>query len=241
MFKLIHADLYKVFHRVYFYVLTLVVSALSFIVILSAHSNSTPQGDMVASILQFAVQYLSLPVMILPCLTDIVLNEEYREHTVKNTMAYGTNRVQLYSAKLITAFLLGVIMLIVVMIVFVGGALLLLPHEGLTTAIMGDFLARLGVAVVVYAACLSMAAFFSTLCSRNTLWMFLFYGVFFFTDLLLHLFKLDEGIKYVLKTQFNHISANPVSQLGMPIVVSLVTSAVFYAAGSALFCKKDVS
>lgn len=241
MLKLISADLYKVFHRAYFYVLTLVLLALSLVMVVALHTGS-PHANMASVALQVGIQYLSLPVMILPCLTDIILNEEYREHTMKNTISNGTNRVMLYSAKLVTAFLLGVIMMAVVLGIYFGSAMLILPHDAaLNSALINGFFTRIAASCAVYAACLGMTAFFSTLCSRNTLWLFLFYGAFLFTDLLLKLFRLNKGIDYLLKTQIGAISANPVTQLATPVVISLVTLVVFYAAGTVLFCKKDVT
>lgn len=241
MLKLIFADFYKVFHRTYFYVLTLVLAALAVFVVVSLHTGS-PQADTVSVALQLALQYLVMPVMVLPCLTDIVLNEEYREHTAKNTMAYGTNRVMLYSAKLITAFLLGVLMMVVVLGLYFAASMVLLQHDAaLTGALLGEFFIRIAASCVVYAACLGMAAFFSTLCSRNTLWLFLFYGAFLFSDLLLKLLRLDGGTAYLLKTQILSVSGNPVNQLLRPVLISLATLVLFYAAGTVLFCKKDMS
>jgi hypothetical protein len=240
MLKLIHADLYKVFHRAYFYVLSLIVLGLSLVLIFGLHNSSAPFNS-ASSAIQLATECITYPILLLPCLTDIVMHEEYREHMVKNTLSYGTNRFLLYSAKVLTSVILGVIMMAVALIVYCGSASLILQHDAkFTPLLFREFFARLAAACVVYIACLAMAAFFSTLFSNNALWIFLFYVAFYMSDLLLKLFRLSGGIDYLLKIQVTNIIKNPVSQLTTPIAISLVTLAVFFVAGAVLFRRKDV-
>ncbi|MCH4239165.1 MAG: ABC transporter permease [Oscillospiraceae bacterium] len=239
MLKLIHADLYKVFHRTYFYILTLIVAALSLVIVFALHGSA--QSSKVSVAFQFAFQYVSLAVMILPCLTDIVLNEDFREHTMKNTLSYGTGRLALYASKMVASIILGVLMMAVVLAVYVGGSMVVLSHDaGLTSTFVNEFMMRMGTAGVVFIASLAMASFFSTLFHHNSLWIVFFYGGFFFTDLLLKLFRLSGAVPYLLKSQLTVASGQPVDQLLKAVVISLVTLVVFFAAGAEIFCKKDI-
>lgn len=239
MFRLIRADLYKIVHRIYFYVMMLALSGLCIMILYTLH-RSGGQLNSVYAALQLAADYLVFPVMLLPLLTSIVLDEEYREHVLKNTLSYGANRSLLFASKFLTTVLLGLILLAMTLAVYLGGAMLVLPSGTLPPAAMQEFFTRIAAGCVVYIATLAMAAFFSTVFHRGSLWIFLFYGVFFLSNWLLKLFHLSSGIEYLLKTQIYKISADPVNALSAPIIISLATLALFYLAGNELFRRKDI-
>lgn len=235
MFKLIHAELYKIFHRAYFFVMALCAAALCVVLMFAM------RGENMSKSVEFGTMLLSYPVFLLPMLTQIVSAEEFRDHTLKNTLAFGTNRTALYVAKWLTAIILGVLLAAVVLVAYFGSAALLLTKDtAFTSGLMREFFTRVGAASAVYVACISMSVFFISLMSRSTLAIFLYYGAFYLTNLLLQLFRLVWGIDYLLKTQIEAIAANPVSQLQQPVVISLVTMAAFFAAGLAVFRRKDL-
>lgn len=239
MLKLIHADLYKVFHRMYFYIMMLALVVLC-VIVNSAMHGSGQYGTASFSIM-FAVSLLNLPVILMPMLTEIVSAEEYRDHTIKNTLSFGTNRTLLFLSKYICAVILGVILMAVVLGSYFGSMMIFLPKDPkFTSEIIREFFIRLGASCTVYLACISMAVFFTVLFNRSTMAIFLYYGVFYLTEYLLYLFHFSKGIDYLLKTQISNIMKLPIIQLQNPVVISLVTLLVFLMAGIALFRKRDV-
>lgn len=238
MLKMIHADIYKVFHRAYYFVMMLGVCALCVGLIFALRGGQ--YGNWSSSAI-FAANLLSYPILLLPMITQIVSAEEYHDHTLKNTMSFGTNRSVLFVSKWLTAILLGVLLTVVVLAIYFGSTSMLLTKDAAFKWEMArEFLIRLGAACSVYIACISMSLFFVALFNRSTLAIFLYYGAFYLTDLLLKLFHLNKGVDYVLKTQINDIIGKPIAQLQAPIVISLVTMVVFFAAGLAIFRRKDL-
>lgn len=236
MLKLIHADLYKTFHRAYYFVMMLLIAALCVTLIFALRGGQ--YGNWSGST-ACAISMLSYPIIFLPMLTQIVSAEEFHDHTLKNTLSFGTNRTTLYVSKWVTTVLLGVLLTAVVLAVYFGSSAMLLTKDAAFKG-FGDFFIRLGASCSVYLACISMSVFFIALFNRSTLAIFLYYGVFYLTDLILKLIHLNKGIDYLLKTQINSICAVPVAQLQKPVVISLVTMAVFFVGGLVIFRKKDL-
>ncbi len=188
-----------------------------------------------------AVSLLSYPILLLPMITQIVSAEEYQDHTLKNTLSFGTNRTTLFISKWLTTILLGLLLTAVVLAVYFGSTSMLLTKDAaFKWEMVREFFIRLGASCSVYIACISMSLFFIALFNRSTLAIFLYYGAFYLTDLLLKLFHLNKGIDYLLKTQIADIASEAVNQLQTPIVISLVTMVVFFAAGLAIFRRKDL-
>jgi ABC-2 type transport system permease protein len=238
MLKLIHAELYKIFHRAYFFVMILCLAALCVTMVFELRGGGYGNWSGAVGI---AASMLTYPVVILPMLTQIVSAEEFRDHTLKNTLAFGTDRSALYVAKWLTAVFLGVLLMVTVLVVYGGSAVLLLPKDAAFTGeVLREFFTRLGAACVVYIACISMSIFFISWMNRSTLAIFLYYGAFYLADLFFTLFHFDKGIDYLLKTQLSNMLGNSIVQLQTPVVISLVTMVVFFAAGLAIFRKKDL-
>ena len=235
MLKLIHADFYKVFHRLYFYILTVVLAGLCFITIFAMKGSCASQS------IKFAIAMFSMPVFILPMVTQIVFSEEYQSHTLKNTASYGTDRTVLFISKWITSILLSAILAAVLLAVYMGGTMLILKRDAaFNSALIQEFFTRLGAACSVYIACISMSVFLAAVFNRNGFAIFLYYALFYFTGYLLLLFRLGSATKYLLKYSLDAIMQNPATQLQQPVVVSLVTAVAFFVGGAVLFRRKDL-
>ena len=238
MAKLIHADFYKTFHRVYFYILAAGLAALCFLM------NYAKRGGMLgnmSSSVQFAVMLLEYPVIILSMVTQIVFSEEFQFHTLKNTASYGTNRTLLFTAKLITSILLCMILAAVVLAAYFGSMFIFLKHDAeFTSSLLNNFFMRLGVSCAVYAACITMSAFFTVLFRRNGLAIFFYYGVFYLMQYFLVLLHLEKFESYLLEAQFATIRKLSVTSFQKPLMVSAVTTLVFFIAGAVAFRRKDL-
>ena len=241
MLKQIHCDLYKVFHRFYFYIMALALGGLC-ILLNAVMANQGGKAYPVSFSWQFFASVLSYGLFLLPMLTEIVLAEENREHTLKNAVSFGAARGTLFVSKFVTSVILGVILIAVVLTFYCGSSLLLLPKDAAFTADMvRGFFERVGVACIVYMAALAVSAFLSILLRRNSLFIFAYYGTIFLTDYLFKLLKISFLNSYLLKTQFSAISsAQSMMQMQMPFLVSIVTLAVFTVFGLFVFKKQDV-
>lgn len=241
MLKLVRADLYKVFHRPFFYLFLAGMAALAFLVNFGV--SRFPDGNSVFNSWMVVLLYfLSWPVLLMPILIDLVGAEEYKEHTLKNTVSYGLNRTMLYCSKIVVSTLLGIILGVVALGAYCGSSLLLLKLDSsFTSAFAADFFRRVGVCCVGYAASLPIAAFFSTLLQKNSLFVFAFYAAIYLPQLLLKLFHHSGLAKYfLLMPQFSLVASGSARQTGDSALIFLLTGLFFLAAGTALFRKKDI-
>lgn len=238
MFKLIHADFYKTFHRSAFYLMLLIFCGLALVMAVAMRGG---QAGTWSGSLSVGIVLLSYPPMLLPLITQLVLGEEYQEHTMKNTLSFGTDRGLAFFSKWISSVLLGLILMAAVFGVFFGGAALLLEHDTLfSQELVKQFLRRLGASSLIYIAAVTASLFFYAVFNRNALAIFLYYGAFYLSELLLMLFHLGNASTYLLKTQLDHVTQGAAS-MQQPILVSLVTMAAFFAAGLAVSCRKDLA
>ena len=242
MLKLIRADLYKVWHRPFFYLLLAGMAVLAFLVNFSI-SRLSDGNFIFNSWMVVLFNFLSWPVLLMPILIDLVSAEEYKEHTLKNTVSCGINRTKLYCAKVVVAILLGIVLGAVTLGAYCGSSLLLLNwNSSFTSAFAADFFRRVGVCCIGYAASLSIAAFFAALLQKNSLFVFAFYAAIFLPQLLLKLFHLSGFAKYfLLMPQFTLVASGSARQIGESVLIFLLTWLAFLAAGTVLFRKKDIS
>ncbi|MCI1982783.1 MAG: hypothetical protein LKJ45_06430 [Oscillospiraceae bacterium] len=239
MLKLIHADLYRVFHRFYFYTMMAALSGLCILLVTVMKSNSF---GTVSVAWKFFLSILIYPVFLLPMLTGISAGEENRNHTLKNTVSFGVSRPVLYLSKTVSTILLGVVLMAVVLGVYCGFSFLTMTKDAaFSGGFIQDFAARVASVCLVYMAAIAISIFFTAIFRRNSLSIFLFYGVFFFTDSLFKLLHLADLNIFLLKTQIFRIESVPVVQLFQPVLISLGTLAVFTVLGVAWFRRSDIS
>lgn len=241
MLKMIRADLYKVFHRPFFYFLLAGMSALALLVNFSL-SRLSAENTVYNSWMVVLAYFLSWPVLLMPVLVDLVGAEEYKEHTLKNAVSYGLNRTKLYCSQVTVSVILGILVGTVALGAYCGSSLLLLKYDpSFTAAFAADFFRRVGVSCIGYAASIPIAAFLSTMLQKNSLFVFAFYAALYLPQLLLQLFHLSDLSKYfLLMPQFNLVAVGTSSQMMTSAVVFAVTAVFFVVFGVAFFRKKDI-
>lgn len=240
MLKLIHADLYKVFHRPSFYLLLSGMAALAFFVNFSI-ARISPDNSVYSSWMVVLIYFLSWPVLLMPVLVDLVESEEYKDHTLKNAVSYGLNRGELYCSQIVVAVILGVLVGAVALGAYCGSSLLLLKRGAqFTGAFAADFFRRVGVSCVGYAASISAAAFLAMILPKNSLFVFAFYAVIYLPQYVLRLLKLSGWSRFLLMPQFSRIAVGSAQQMSDSLLVFLVTAAFLILLGVAFFRKKDI-
>jgi len=239
MLKLIHADLFKVFHRSAFYIMLAVLSGFAAVLVVMMFRDSEVS---ISNVYSMAPLLLPYPAALLPIITQFTLGEEYRERTVKNTIEYGTGRGLYFSSKLISTIILGAILTAAVYGVYFGTASIIAPSgEGVASVLAADVFSRIGAAFTVYIAAAAMSMFLLTVFGRSSMAIFAYYGILYFTGPLLMLFHLDNLKPYLLKTQLAVLSGRNTPDFLFILMVSAVTSAVFFAVGLTVLKKKDMA
>lgn len=241
MLKMIRADLYKVFHRPFFYLLLAGMAVLAFLVNFSLSRLS--EGNTVYNSWMVVLTYfLSWPVLLIPVLIDLVGAEEYKEHTLKNSISYGMNRTKLYCSQLSVSAILGILVGAVALGAYCGSSLLLLRQDPSFTGVFAaDFFRRVGVCCLGYAASIPIAAFLGVMLQKNSLFVFAFYAAVYLPQLLLNLFHLSDLSKYfLLMPQFSRIAAGTSQQMLISAAVFFATAVFFGILGIAFFRKKDI-
>ena len=240
MLKLIHADLYKIFHRVFFYCLLAVMALLAILVNFSL-SKLPASVSAYSSWMVIRFYFLSWPVFIIPILVDLIVAEEYKEHTLKNAISYGLNRTKLYGSQLIASTILGVIVGIVALGFYCGSSLLFLKSDPqFTSAFIADFFSRIGICCIGYAASIPIAAFFAMAFQKNSLFVFAFCATMILPQYFLKLLQHSELNQYLFLTQFSIIAGGSTQQMMTALVIFVVTAISFTLLGILLFRKKDV-
>lgn len=226
MLKFIHADLYRIFHRLYFYLLTASIAGLCILVNFAL--SQSPDNSLTRLSWSMALSFLTFPAMLMPMLTELVTGEEFREHTLKNTLSFGISRKKLFASKLITSTILGVILGAAALASYCGSSLLFLRRDaGFTDAFIRDFFSRVGIACVIYAAGVVMATFLSVCFRRNSLSIFAYYGLLFLSPYFFTLLRLSVINKYLLVSQFKIIASGNPQQAQTALLIGVITLAVF--------------
>lgn len=125
------AECYKVFRRKYFYLALLVAVALEGLMLWGywfTWSNGNSGVDFYSAAIT-VVMMLSIGLYAAILTGDMVFSEQYKHNTLKNEVAYGTPRVRIYLGKLIVATFVAVIAAVVMVVLYVGGCWVMLPHN----------------------------------------------------------------------------------------------------------------
>lgn len=240
MLKLIRADFYKVFRRPSFYILLTVLPLLAVALVLVAIRGRNA-GTMTGAF-DVAPNLLTYPGALLPLVTELTLGEELRGRTVKNTIEYGTSRAIYFCGKLISAELLGAILLLLVFGAYFGTAFLSLPQGmGVSSELAGTVFSRIGAAFAVYTAACAFSMFLLVVFHRSTLAIFTYYGGIYLTELFLQLFQLNGLKQYLLNTQLSLLTGEDPPRFGFIFTVAAVTFAIFFAGGLTALKRKDMA
>lgn len=243
MLNLIKADLYKSFHRVYFYVLTAALAGLSlFVTGICAHSGASLENTIGLSLMLFVY-----PLFVICMFADMTAAEENKEHTLKNTVAYGISREKIYFAKNISTIILGVIAAAVTLLVYIGSALILTkPESSDYVKMLPEFAERIGVVLLLYVAACTLASMLALLIKKNTLFTFSYFGVLVLPTLIFKLLTLvnhsfQKAQDFMLYSQVQIVASVPRAQLLDSVWVALVHIALFTVVGLFLFKKQEIN
>ena len=243
MLKLIRADLYKSFHRMYLFIFMTVMAVLAVFlnsVLAVAHGSLEDSIGLASTLLVY-------PLFLISMFADIVMAEENKEHTVKNTISYGVTRTQLLLAKMIGTVLVAFSVAFVTVSVYMVSAFALLrPAKSDLAPVLSDFFLRLGVALLIYLAAAVLAALLAAVVKRNAMFTFAYFGILLVPVLLFKLMNLLDPFfgRMMYLTMFMQsqvIAAAPQEQLWYAVCNALIHLAVFLTVGLVVFRKQEIN
>lgn len=135
MLNYLRAELYKLFHRKYFWVLILVSLALESILVggwvfINANGAHVTFDEAVHTV----AYELPLGLYFTIFAGDIVFAGQYKNATMKNEVSFGLPRWRIYLGKLAAQLIAAFLMLAVMMIYYVALCRLALPGDGTVSA-----------------------------------------------------------------------------------------------------------
>ena len=147
MLNYIRAEIYKVLHRKYTYIVLGTLLALEALFVSgfafhNAHSFPTPFGQAIVSIVYMG------GIGFCACLLtgDMVFAGQYKNSTLKNEVSFGLGRTRIYLGKLIAMILLSVAYMVIVVGFYLGACAIVLPLD----TVEGFYSAESGLAIVGY-------------------------------------------------------------------------------------------
>ena len=143
MFRSIQAECYKVVHRPYFWITTILCALFSVGVIFCLYLIKTEASGVNPVNMPFAVASLlfGLPAGI--CLVvlgvDMVFSEQYKYNTLKNEVSFGIGRFRVYASRWVVSLLVLAALYLVLVLVYALSSLILLglPSQADAQAMYG--------------------------------------------------------------------------------------------------------
>ena len=243
MFKIIHADLYKSFHRMYLYVFMAIMSAMAILYNCIFASQSAPRE----MAFQVTLMLLVYPLYFMVMFVDIILGEENKEHTMKNTISFGISRPKLFIAKNISAIIVSMaVAAVTVAVFFVSSLILLKPGAGYTNALLSDLGLKIAAALLVYIAAIVMGTFLATMIKRNGLFIFAYFGAIIVPVLVFKLLALaNSGFRKVadvmLMAQTDILPQATSAQMLTVVWVALAHIVIFGILGAVLSKRQEIN
>ena len=130
MLRVIKSELYKTRHRLYPYIFIGVIVALGLagVMLFAVTNHYLPPEERVGfdGMVSIALSMVPTGLFLTVAFVDMVFSEEYKNQTMKNTLAFGTSRAGFYLGKLLTELITALVSLLVILGVILGAGVLVL-------------------------------------------------------------------------------------------------------------------
>ncbi|KAJ53030.1 ABC-2 type transport system permease protein [Clostridium tetanomorphum] len=236
MLNYIKAELYRNFNRLYFWGYT--GGICIFILAINIIIKTTSIGNDVnlTVLFQAATFMLGIPVFLIVAMVDMCIAEEERNVTLKNVVSFGFERNKLVLSKIIATIILSIISAIIILTMFFGSAMILLPiGDKFSTDIIINFTKRLSGSMVLWIAAISVCSFLAFVIKSNTMFSLIYAMTFlFFKKIVLILSNLvSDKFKYIydilITTQLDVLAKEELtnSNLSYAILIGVIYIIVF--------------
>lgn len=227
MLNMIGAEIYKTRKRLYSKIFLLIccVLALAFLIMMRisfnmAYSDGSiidvdPRGEMFA----LYACLMMVPFFLAIITSDIVFSEENKHNTMKNVVAFGYTRTQIYFSKLVTALINFLVMAVIVLAVLVLATMMMFPGGDTWTFYLKAFLVSFAVSIPLWLS--QVAVCIAVWCNIRSSTFGTFFALFLS-------YILPQGLNfvyYLTDKKILHKIANwfPASHLGDAGNLNLVT------------------
>ena len=246
MLNYIRADLYKTAHRPYLYVFEAVLLAL--VLASNLLIKFVSAGATAADELQATLKMLLVPVFLVLLTVDVVTGDDMKEHSFKNTAAFGAPRLKLYLSHLISSILIALILTAVTLLAIFGCAFALFsPGKNLTADFISQYFLRLGAAALLYIAAICVGTVLAILIKNNTVFAFAYAAVFLVPSLILQMLAALLSPKW--KTVYDLLITSQVkirtgdfvtaAQIAVAAVTAVPYIFIFTLLGLAVFSRQE--
>lgn len=254
MLNYIRAEIYKLLHRKYPYIVLGCMVALEALLVggfMFHNSHSFPQyfGDTITIVTELSIIGACMCVFS----SDVVWAGQYKNSTLKNEVSFGLSRTSIYLGKLITQTLLSVVFLVLMMGFYLGFSWVALPHDPILDPqgmqIVGYFLA---VNFPLWLAAQAVICFCTFALTSDMAAAFLYFGILVVPSAVLQVVGLFAGgeARDVLLTIASYMPDQMMSAAKSMVgdwsfcwkawLVGAVWFAAFTAAGLCAFHKREI-
>jgi hypothetical protein len=242
MRRLIHSDLYRLFRRPYLFALTGFLSVLAILFNLMFSMDTPIQRSF-----QFSLNYLKFLPLFEVMIVDVVMAEENKFSTLKNTVSGGFGRRYVYTGKLITSIILTLFCDSITFICYLCSAFFRFhTRNDMTSAFMADYMLKIVVALLLVLSAMFVAMVFAVAFKKNAAYIFSFIGFILIFPLVfegfgiqIDFFRALYGI--TIFGQAEGLYNIKVAQLYEPILVVFLHIAIFGIIGIRIFRSQEIS
>lgn len=255
MLNYIKSELYRIFHSKGIYIMTGICSGLLLAMNLVLWSFAKIDGFGYATVdasFPMLTSSMGAVLFLTVCLASIVYNDEFKNRTICNSVAYGLSRIQIYLGKLIASLAPAFFCLIVTEGTLIGSGYLLLDHQNHKA--LTDVLTATGAYIPCFIASLFAAITFFYFMKSANLGTWVWGAVVVVVPMIISLFglKFDICLKISEWMLYQVVTAQKWGESGMVylwmtqegmircLLVGLFSIVIFVAAGIIGMRKKEM-
>lgn len=255
MLNYIKSELYRTKHRRYSYGF---IITCSLIVLLGCIGywylgNSFKQDFSMGHVIYMATQMLPAIYFLTLIIVDNIFSEEYKHHTLKNTISMGVDRRNIYMGKFIVEIIYAVISFIIIIGVLFLSSYFLLGFEtgalGMNTAEIIKWFAVKTIAIFpILITGIALANFLAFLINNNTYFAFAFVGMMFLPSKIVSIFAMfNPNLGELINILPSHIFDMMPTEgyvagdiIMRSYIMGIVYVVIFSVVGIILFKRKEV-
>lgn len=180
MMNYIKSEWYRITHTKDIYLLTAILAGLTLIFnigmfIVGQADDSFPYATVSFS-LSFLSSFLSLLFYVGAIVVGVIFNQERKKGIIKNAVAYGISREKLFIGKSIVCAAASICSLVVILIVYIGSAVLLF-EQGVAPDAVPSLLKGIACMLIMAVAFEVLLIAFYSYCEKEVMAMLIWYVI----------------------------------------------------------------
>lgn len=242
MINYIRAELYRGFNRMFFWVYSLMISGCGvlMIVLFKRENVYTPFTEVISKL---GILYIA--VFLLAAIFSMVTCEEYEYGTQKNVLSFGVSRNTMVMSKFIASIIFSIVFeCIIFASIFIAMAVIFGTGGRFISDINRSFLMMLE-AFPLWIGVEALGTFLAFLISNNTIFAFVYAGIFMFLQQIVNLLSYTVSDKFIyvhkalISTQLVNIGKSH-GDITLAVASGAIYTIVFIALTMIYMQKKDI-